>query len=408
MEKVLLVVLFLYFINISKKIYSLLYIYKYSNIVNYDSSNIKNDIKINILIPVYKEQCIIQDTVDYFRKLSSIYKNVEVIFVSTAREWKQKGSTHYLLENIYEGRTIYYPYKTWYKGAQLNFAINMLLLEDNVDNQNTYIGIFDVDSRPNMDVVDYLLKNQKNEPIYQLISVYNNNYDEVSYINKANSIIQTTWSITFEYYSLLVNFINNKRKRVSYLIWHGLFVRLDILKSVKFSSRSLTEDLLFWYKVFVKEIYAKPLPYFDYCSVPNKIVFNIFQTSRWFQWELSSIRALYDLDKTINNIYLVIERMVMLIERLVWPIFVIVSLVTSLFMDYYYAIFFWLILTIHISIYLHVYSKYYSLKSGNSFILLIAILIKLSIDWLWPLLGIYSKIVGFFLWKKNVFYRTPK
>ena len=56
-----------------------------------------------------------------------------------------------------------------------------------------------------------------------------------------------------------------------YLIGHRLILNSKIVESTLFPENSITEDINYGYKLYLWNIYAKPLTYFDYYSVPRSL-----------------------------------------------------------------------------------------------------------------------------------------
>ena len=107
-------------------------------------------------------------------------------------------------------RTIHSPNLTGYKATQLNYAIKTLNLND-----NSYYAIFDIDSRPDINVFKYVKENSIEE-ILQMPSIFTNSVP--NYYSYGSAIYQTRRVFSFEIASMLTDF--------SYLVGHGLFIKV--------------------------------------------------------------------------------------------------------------------------------------------------------------------------------------
>jgi hypothetical protein len=240
------------------------------------------------LIPLFQETSILLNTIKYFSGLER-NTHIEIFYITTQKEGSQQNNAtlNLLLQHKLEKNIIHYPYYVGDKSHQLNYAFQEIYkkIRKN-DLTDAYFAIFDADSRPELEVFDYILNDVSSEMIYQLLSIYSTNYDTVSSINQANSILQTRRTFSFEFPKLLSNFTHQKGTSLMYLIGHGLIIRGDIRKKFPFPENTLAEDIAYGYKMNIQNIFAKPLPFYDYCSVPYNYFHNLCQTARRFQGEL--------------------------------------------------------------------------------------------------------------------------
>lgn len=370
------------------------------------SSNIRwKKVKIILLIPVYHEEKIIKETVKFFNKI----EDVEVYYVTTDKEGNKKSwkneTFNLLSQYVSKKYIINYPKKKGNKADQLNFAIKNLL---NIYNEEyIYFWIFDADSRPDTKVFKYICQDKNSEFIYQMLSVYNTNFSQVSNICKSNAVLQTRWSFRFEYNNLLKNFKSWSMQNLMYLIWHWIFIRSDFIRYNLFPIDSITEDISYWYRVCLKRIFAKPIPYFyDYCSVPNKIKDNIKQISRRFYGEFELIIKYIFYNSDYKKFYY--KRLFELILRWYWWIFVLIIFVISLVnndMISLSLIFLWLIIE-YIS-FLYVYKK---ITYNNKWVIKVYIysIIKNVLDAVPLSISIFSIIYNHLTHQEQVFLKTKR
>src|SRR2546423_13038873 len=114
---------------------------------------------VHILIPVYKEAAIIKSCVEYFDKLAR-YQNVLIHYVTTEKEGADSDTVAALkqMPEQYKFSHLHYPETHGFKAHQLNWAIKHILCGYNSNEyQATYFGIYDVDSRPEVEVIKRIL-----------------------------------------------------------------------------------------------------------------------------------------------------------------------------------------------------------------------------------------------------------
>lgn len=267
---------------------------------------------ISLLIPVFQEEVIIENTIEYFNQIQN--PNIQVYYITTEKErqlfWEINPTEEVLKKLVSPTKIITYPYTTWDKSSQLNYAIS-LLINKYKDNQH-FFAIFDADSRPDLIWLEEIIRDAQPEKVYQMVSIYNTNFSSLSCINKANAILQTRRSFYFELQRLSSNYYWDNTKKLMYLVGHGLIINENLIKQHPLPENSITEDILYWYFLFLSKIYAKPLLYFDYCSVPTSLNTNLIQISRRFYWEFEAV-TWFLLKK--NNQFLFLKR---LYELLLW------------------------------------------------------------------------------------------
>ena len=275
---------------------------------------------------------------------------------------------------------------------------------------NTYFGFFDADSRPDNMFINYILTDEDTPPIYQMLSIYDSNFRNISSINQANSIFQSRWSFYFEFPRLFRNFYKTKSKNFMYLIGHGLFLRWDILDQFPLPEYSVAEDIAYWYRMTLNNIFAKPIPYFDHCSVPRSIFHNIFQTARRFEWEIFFYKEIFKKKLTLKNLWWMLLRYIQLAQRAFAPLLIIWSVMFSL-MNGIYIIWITLIICIVLDIYSHlpIYNKFYKgITHKKIYTIFWPLLIKSLIDWVGPIFWIGKFIYQRILGVRSTFYRTPR
>src|SRR5713226_9102262 len=260
---------------------------------------------IHILIPVYKEEAVIKSCVEYFDKLAR-YPNVLIHYVTTEKEGVDSATVAALkqMPEQYRFSHLHYPETDGFKAHQLNWAIEQILAShDGAEYQATYFGIYDVDSRPEIEVIKTILYG--NDPIYQQPSIYLENYTRIAPIQQSGALFQTKWELCgniprFREYQ---RSFQQERAVTSlpHCTGHGLFIRADILKNAGFlDTRTLAEDLEFGYRAAFREIPITLLHEVDYTQYAPTFPAAIRQTSRWFHGEMDLYRY-FSNEKNHNN-----------------------------------------------------------------------------------------------------------
>ncbi len=260
---------------------------------------------VHILIPVYKEVTVIKACVEYFDKLAQ-YPNVLIHYVTTEKEGADSNTVATIKQMLerYKFSHLHYPETDGFKAHQLNWAIKQILADcNNADYQTTYFGIYDVDSRPEVEVINTILYGK--DPVYQQPSIYLENYRRINTLQKAGALLQTKWELCGNIPVLReYNHCFQQKQTISTLphcTGHGLFVRADILEQVGLlDTVTLAEDLEFGYRSAFRSIPITLLKEVDYTQYAPTFPATIRQTSRWFSGEIDLYRY-YRSEKQGNN-----------------------------------------------------------------------------------------------------------
>lgn len=388
---------------------------------NHNKSNKKSTTTntLHLLIPVFKESTIIQACIKYFNQFT-LYRGIHLYYITTEREGINSKTADILkrLSKQYSFSWIHYPEKRGFKSHQLNWAIKKIQATNNGDDQRTYFGIYDVDSRPNPLVLEKILYGS--DPVYQQPSIYLENYSRISSLQKAGALLQTKWEFCRNVPVLRSNQQQIGQKTVTSHLQsctgHGLFIRSDIFKKVgMFSTNTLTEDLEFGYRLAFHGIHITPLKEGDFARYSSTFVSSIPQTSRWFSgefWLLNYYREVKQ--KNWQLTLLVIKRYYTTFKWAFGSLLVLLAFVKLGLLDPFIAIFLLLF-----SMYLYVYKPFQLLKSfpgwenylGNtevSFTLFILGYIRPLLNSLGPFHYFFSAPINYLKNSETTFVRTPK
>ncbi len=339
--------------------------------------------KIEILIPVYQEKESLIKSLIYWTKT-----DFSPIFITTEREGSLENcQTCLLIQAMSNFRIIHSPNLYGFKASQLNYAIKHLNLNSG------YYAIFDVDSRPDLKVFNYVQTVSEDEVI-QLPSIFTN--EKSSYYGYGSAIYQTRRVFTFEITAMLFEF--------SYLVGHGLFIRSDIAKKYPFCEKTLTEDLIYGYTLALENIKPKVIPFLDLAVVPNSALEGIKQGSRWFIGDFLLLKylSIKKISETHNWLN-IIKRYLHIFE---WLFGSIGFFIVLIFGNEIHWVLLWIALIWFLSLHKIIANKLFHKKFG--FKEIFSILFRSSINSLAPIYGIYLLIIDLLKIKSLKFERTKK
>lgn len=314
-----------------------------------------SNIGFKIILPVLREQGVIENSIRFFYKYTEMF-NMEIIVVTAQREKAEYAPIEKFIIDCIESNKKFkfdekiklvlnrkkydyleknweilskeekYKYFSKYKNSitsdivdkvinnldgkrikhltanldakgkvgQINYTYNNYL--KNLDEDNYYVGIYDVDSRPDSSVfkaICNIVNKRANidiPPLIQQVPSYFVGYEKLKGLEGllafADAFSQTRWALGFEYaiykrYSKKV--IGNKIRPLIYCIGHGCFVHsktIDYIKS--FPEQNPNDDLSLGYLMSVLGLEVMPLPVPDNCEIAKKSVSSINQYRFWF------------------------------------------------------------------------------------------------------------------------------
>mgnify|MGYP004471294319 FL=1 len=243
---------------------------------------------IYVLLPALKEQKIVDETINWFRSIE--YKgNIRYVVITSEKEEKfykdnniNEITTNQLVEKklveIKDKRFIHYHYPetNGNKSSQLNYAVEQII-KNKVDMNNTYVSVFDFDSKPDVNTFNSLSK----------VAEYKNNPDVIGQV-----------PMCFKNY---VKFSKNPRKILVLLYAFQQTIRATAIEKLKLILSSFTnlnipqycmgacmhiklktlvdndmfpifvDDLTLGYRLSIKNCKFAYLPSSNYVLIPNKI-----------------------------------------------------------------------------------------------------------------------------------------
>ncbi len=318
---------------------------------------------ITILIPIYCEDKILRETIEFWKK-----SPIKPIFVLTKRERLAGCRGKMILEMLSDFEIIVSPNTIGYKAIQLNYALSKIDLEG-------YIAIFDVDSRPDFGVFEYVA--YLSGDIYQMPIRYIPNS---SIFSLGSAIYQTRFSLAYEIPAIL-------NGNFTYLVGHGLFVKGEIFYNILFHEETLTEDIVFGYETYLNGYHPKPLPFFEYSSVPDTFWKSIQQGTRWFIGSWTFIKYIDTSKLGLREYIAIFLRYLQLLDWF-WGLFWIVAI-------FLFAPFYLKIATV-IALMVFGYIYYITIRLGEyplSFATIFGIAFKTFTNFLVPLYSLFQIVL---------------
>lgn len=303
--------------------------------------------KILIIIPCLREQTVIKDTIDYFLNLINDKDNVELIIVTTEKEkyeqllCKQENTdttfdvvNQYINENkITKVKLFHYPYKDGIMADQLNYVMNQY---KNQNGKKVYFSIYNADSRPNLDTINSVLNVIKSQDYPKIIQQYSyafSNLNSLSFIMRGFALYQSNFEIKYG----LVNALTFPDLLYTYVVGHGLYIRLDILKEIGgFDNKFWCEDIYMSSIIRNRDIKITPVLSLENMETPKSLSVLIKQNANWFktsnQW-IKMIKSNLKQDKKISNSCKnwLFQRVRMNLSWLLLPFFIILTFLISMY-----------------------------------------------------------------------------
>ncbi len=342
--------------------------------INKEKIEHENSCQIVIAIPCLREQNIIEDTVKYFKTISL---DIPIILVTTQKEIKENKNNLKTTQDVIRTKIISkydnvywvdYPYETGYMADQLNYMLNNLndILNKKVNLENTYLALYNADSRPNEKTFYELKKiNLREDEVVQQYSYCMKNYEDLTGIMKGFSIYQSN----FEIKAGLINAFFDSKILYTHIVGHGLIINLNMLKELgNFNTKFWCEDIYLGLQLKFNNIKIRPLLCLENMETPDKLSKLIQQNAVWFKTTSQFSKIYKDILKNgkIKNksrgLYGAINEMRCAVNWLSLPIVLVLTLVLSLILNEY--LLFSLILA---SYFLYVIvNVYYTIKVINT------------------------------------------
>lgn len=285
-DVLLYIIIVIYFLGFLFTLLTILLEKKY--IKELDKIKVKKYKNIYVLLPALREQKIVDETINWFKNIK--YNGVikYIIITTEKEEYENKKNkikeetTSQLVEKklakIKDSRFIHfhYPKTNGNKSSQMNFAVDEILKIEK-DLENTYISVFDFDSKPEINTFNELNKVAKlrnNPDAINQVPLCFKNYEYFSQ-DKAKILLllytfqHTIRSCAIEKMKLLISSLTNL-KVPQYFMGACMHIKLkSLIENNKFPI--FVDDLTLGYRMSIKNCNFAYLPSYNYTLIPNKI-----------------------------------------------------------------------------------------------------------------------------------------
>ena len=354
-------------------------------------TKVKKYIDIFVLLPAYKEQKIVETTVEWFRKFK--YKgNIKFVIVTTNKEdveYKSKGIKDLTTQKVVKNKLkdindsrfkhIHYPKNVGNKSSQMNYALSKLKKDFNED---TFISVFDFDSKPELDTFENLNKvymcNNKPDVINQ-VPLNIKNFEDIS----KKSIIMMIYtfqhlvrSIAIEKLKLLICSLT-KFKIPQYCMGACMHIKYKVLEENNYFP-IFVDDLTLGYRLSIKGYRFAYLPSLNLSLIPNNIKGYVGSATLIFKGICTYLNEILNIK---GNLYRKIKMFIFgtfnVIEFIIVPfIFVLAYLYMIINLRINSLLVTMLLIPILWSISSYLVIRYYKIKSQNKFNLILSILLS--------------------------------
>lgn len=267
------------------------------------NNNKENNKQIIIAIPSLREQNCICSTVKYFTEIA---KDIPIVLVTTQKEIKENINNEKTTQDIIKEKIIDqyknvywidYPYEQGYMADQLNYMLNNLekTFNKQIDLKNTYLALYNADSRPSKHTFEEIKENLKEEnKVIQQYSYCMENYDKLPYILKGFAIYQSN----FEIKTGLMNTFFKSNLLYTHVVGHGLVIELETLRKLgNFNTTFWCEDIYLGLQLKFNNIEITPLLTLENIETPDKLRKLIKQNSVWFKTTSQFLKIYKDILK---------------------------------------------------------------------------------------------------------------
>ncbi len=272
----------------------------------YELSSRATEPLVIAIIPVFEEQQSIESALRYF--LGIPYGSLELVVVTTEREGSPdlSDSTMEVLRKLSKRYSF-----TWLhcsdahgtKADQINYAIPELQsLFPRWSPQDSFVAIYDVDSRPNPETFRTFAGMSARCPrirAFQQSALFDLPESAEQALHplawtffKASAVRANRFVFGYEIPRLLnrLAYQNGKPSPANrigaityaHCVGHGLFLRGDLLEALPFPPRSVLEDMFYGFLLNYLHEPVVPIPMLDRADVPVRLSTLFFQMSRWF------------------------------------------------------------------------------------------------------------------------------
>lgn len=248
-----------------------------------------------IFIPIYN---ITQnDLISCIKHFSKIKRVTSIFFIATRKDKKINIDSYYSqIRSIQNNKInlLIYPKKSGVKSDQINFGVKTVFGEKKINPHKTFILIYDIDSRPNLDTVKQLSfdKDLNWVNVYQQSAVFLNNFFLLK--NNLNgelvrlfSVEQCRFTFVHEIPRHILNFFTLKKKLFlnnfiyAHCVGHGLIIRGSFIKKYPLPS-FYPEDMFYGFMLNIIKEPIKLIKTLDESNMPDDFREIFLQRANWF------------------------------------------------------------------------------------------------------------------------------
>lgn len=256
---------------------------------------------VYLIIPLLDEVGRIESTVEYFSRTFPS-PQVHFVLVTTERErdFYPFGSPHdtqaaaqRLAERYPQVIALHAPHRQGWMAHQLNVAYRWIA--EHEASTDTLIGVYNADSRPEPQTLDWIFRTRRHHPVFQAFQQYGNYTRNLPILRQQpNGLVveaaawwQTRWSIGFEVPNALRQETaargHYRTLPMTYAIGHGLFLSLPTLRLLGgFHEDSRNEDAILGLTLSDLHIPLIPIPFFDSVDAADHVRGWVTQQTNWY------------------------------------------------------------------------------------------------------------------------------
>lgn len=223
---------------------------------------------------------------------------------------------------------------------QLNYMLENLenIFNKRIDLENTYLALYNADSRPNENTFEELNKKIENNDVIQQYSYCMQNYEKIKGIIKGFSIYQSN----FELKTGLINSFFKSNILYTHVVGHGLIINIKLLKALgNFNTDFWCEDIYLGIQLKFNNIKITPLLTLENMETPDKLRKIIKQNSVWFKTTIQFWKIYKDIVKRkqtknkISGLLGVVNEFRCAINWISFPIVLLISIIIPIIIRNY-------------------------------------------------------------------------
>ena len=201
----------------------------------------------------------------------------------------------------------------------------------------SYFSVYNADSRPNINTIKELINTIRYNNYPYIIQQYSyafSNLDKLSFIMQGFALYQSNFEIKYG----LFNSAFSSNFLYTYVVGHGLYIRLDLLKEMNgFNNKFWCEDIYLSSNLRGKNINIIPLLVLENMETPKKLFILIKQNATWFKTANQVIKIFksnYKDEKkiTVSLLFWLLNRFWMNLSWLLFPFIVIIPIIISIYL----------------------------------------------------------------------------